>query len=537
MKDGGSTTSLWIDTTGPLEAPGPRTPLPSDVDVCVIGAGIAGLAIAFELARKGTRVLVLDDGPLGGGETGRTSAHLSSALDDRFHHLESMFGDARTRLAAESHAAAIDWIEAMVRELHIDCDFQRVDGYLFSPPGENRDGELLKELVAARRAGLQVDVVPRPPLPVYGVHGVTLRFAEQAEFHPLAFLQALANAAAERGALIYTGVHVTGIEDDMPVRVTLSDGRVVRCLNAVDATNGAFTSRMKLHLRMAAYRSYVLGFDVPGGAIPHGLYWDLADSYHYIRVARGTAPGREVLLVGGSDHRVGQGNPAQSLDELEAWVREHLPIAGQVISRWSGQVLEPADSLALIGKHPSLDHVYLVTGDSGHGLTHGVIAGMLIPELIAGRRPAWADLYDPARRRHAYGSLAKEAAQSAAPYFDWFRKSDVPSVDDIPRGEGAVMRRGLHLVATYRDEAGAVHECSAVCPHLKAVVRWNDVEKTWDCPCHGSRFDPRGRVLNGPAAADLAPLDGIEAPTPIAEQPPRVTERNPVMQAHPPAKS
>jgi glycine/D-amino acid oxidase-like deaminating enzyme/nitrite reductase/ring-hydroxylating ferredoxin subunit len=504
-KDGGVSASIWTDADQERHA----SPPPHEVEVCVVGAGIAGLSTALVLARQGIRVAVLDDGPIGGGETGRTSAHLASAVDDHLCELESKFGERGARIVAESHAAAIDWIEAAVRDLQIDCDFRRVDGYLFAAPdqpGERAQRFLDKELAAARRAGLIVEPVERAPLPF--ATGPALRFANQAEFHPLRYLRGLAAAVVDAGGSIHTGVHVEAVEPATPLVVRITGGRRLLCHTVVDATNASITSPRTLPLRQAAYRSYCLAVAVRTGAIPHGLYWDLDEPYHYIRVAAGDVPERELVIVGGADHRTGQGEPMQAWIELEQWTRRWLRLDGPVVARWSGQIIEPVDGPAHIGRSPELEHVYVVTGDSGDGLTHGTIAGMLIPELMRGRKHPWADVYAPDRSHlHSLGALVKEAAHSAAPYLGWLRPGEVHSLDEIPHGQGAVIRRGLHLVAAYRDPSGACHLRSATCPHLRGVVHWNPGEQTWDCPCHGSRFDPYGRVMNGPATTDLAAID------------------------------
>jgi glycine/D-amino acid oxidase-like deaminating enzyme/nitrite reductase/ring-hydroxylating ferredoxin subunit len=502
--DGNRTESLWNDA----ELPRFDTTPEAETEVCIVGGGITGLTTALVLARDGVHATVLDDGPLGGGETGRTSAHLASAVDDRYYQLETRFGERGAQLIAESHAAAIDWIEATVREHAIDCDFRRIDGYLIAAPGERRGKELDKELVAAQRAGLEVARIDRAPLPFDT--GPALRFARQAEFHPLRYLRGLAEAAVRAGVKIHTGVHVTGIEPGQPLTVRLADHRSMLCRAAVDATGSTVTSMVKLPLRQAAYRSYVLAFELPDGAIPHALFWDTAHPYHYLRVVR--RDDRDVLIVGGADHRTGQGDASSAWEALETWTRHWLPQAGAIVARWSGQIIEPVDGPAHIGRSPDVEHVYIATGDSGNGLTHGTIAGLLLPQLMRGHRPAWAAVYDPARSHmHALGTFIREAASSSMPYSEWLRAGDVRSIDQIPPGSGAIVRRGLHFVAAYRDADGQCHLSSATCPHLRGVVRWNDGEQTWDCPCHGSRFDPYGRVLNGPAVTDLAP---IEEPAP-----------------------
>jgi glycine/D-amino acid oxidase-like deaminating enzyme/nitrite reductase/ring-hydroxylating ferredoxin subunit len=523
-RDGGITTSIWTETDVPRYNSQPET----ETDVCIVGAGISGLTTAFELARRGTRVIVLDDGPIGGGETGRTTAHLASAVDDHYTKLENTFGASGAQLVAESHSMAIDYIEAISRELKIACEFRRVDGFLIKPPGHHPEThrDLEREMAAAQRAGLSCEMVDGAPLPFQT--GPAVRFANQAELHPLAYLRGLAEAFVQLGGRIHTGVHVRSIQPGEPLHLQLAGGRTLLARMAVDATNSAFTSRTTMPRRQAAYRTYVLAFEIPRREIPHALYWDTLDPYHYLRIARGE-PDHELLLVGGNDHRVAQGDPMQAWADLESWTRRWIPMVGKRVAHWSGQIIEPVDYLAHIGKSPELDHVYIVTGDSGNGLTHGTIAGMMIPELMAGNHPRFERLYDPSRNHlHTPGNLLREAVHSSAPYTDWLRAGDVTSVDDIRPGEGAVLRRGLHMVACYRDEAGTCHERSATCTHQRGVVHWNSAEKTWDCPCHGSRFDRHGRVVNGPAATDLMPIREPVERTPREERE-RTAIRLPVM--------
>ncbi len=511
--DSGSTRSTWMEE----HVPSFDAQIAEDqrADVCVIGAGIAGLSVALSLVRDGLDVLVLDQGPIGGGQTARTSAHLASALDDYFHVLERRFGKAGAKLCYESHAAAIDEIEKNVRTLGIDCDFRRVDGYLFAGREEDRS-MLEKELGAAKRAGHVVEEAPHAPLPFDT--GPCLRFGNQAEFHPIKYLRGIADAVVAGGGRIVTGVHVDGVKSGSPVEVTLAGGRTVRAGVVVDATQMAITSRFNMPLREAAYRTYIIALEIPAGAVPHGLYWDTLEPYHYIRVQPGD-DGREILIVGGEDHRVGQGDPEVQFPKLEAWARTHFPEAGPTVATWSGQVQEPSDGMAYIGHLPGHQNIYICSGDSGNGLTHGTIAGLLLPHLIHNREHPWKRIYAPNRSRlRAPVALAKEAVHSNAPYIDWMRGGDVESLDDIRPGHGATIRKGLHVIAAYKDDHGNCHLMNARCPHFNGVVRWNEVEKTWDCPVHGSRFDCEGRVLNGPASVDLAEApEDIEAPAQIPE--------------------
>jgi glycine/D-amino acid oxidase-like deaminating enzyme/nitrite reductase/ring-hydroxylating ferredoxin subunit len=519
--DSGTSCSPWMRETVPDFWP--ALPRPSNVDVCIIGAGITGLSVAYHLVYEGKSVLVLDDGPIGGGETGRTTAHLACALDDRFHELERHHGLHGAAIAAQSHAAAIDDIQAIVDRERIGCDFMRVDGYLFVPPGGDGD-ELTRELAAAQRAGLvHAELVAGAPLPGFQT-GPCIRFPRQAQFHPIKYLRGLAEAVIGRGGRIATGIRAETIVDGAPVVVTTEDDHVIHAAAVVVATNAPISSRVKIPLKQAAYRTYVIGMAVPAGTVPMALYWDTCDPYHYARIIPGGAGEDDLLIVGGEDHKTGQEGDAESRwARLVEWTRERFVGVTDVVSCWSGQIMEPADGLAFIGRDPSADHVYVATGDSGNGLTHGTIAGILLTDLILGRDNPWADVYDPRRSelRRAPGTFLKEAANMAGQYTDWLKGGDVGSADDIPAGAGAVIRRGLHMVAVYRDEEGHCFERSAVCPHLGGIVRWNHAEHSWDCPAHGSRFDCLGRVLNGPANADLGPTgpEGVHTPIPVSVQP------------------
>jgi len=265
----------------------------------------------------------------------------------------------------------------------------------------------------------------------------------------------------------------------------------------------------ELPMKQAAYRSFVVSFVIPKGAAPHGLYWDTEDPYHYARLCSDPeSSANELLIVGGEDHKTGQDedkDPLSRFDRLESWTRERFPMAGEVAQRWSGQVMEPMDGVAFIGRSPhTSDNVYVITGDSGQGMTHATLGGILVTDLIAGRPNPWTALYDPSRKTlRAAGPFLRENANVAAQFFDWLGRGDVSSVADIPAGSGAIIRKGAKLIAVYRDEIGVCHPRSAACTHLGGVVTWNPTEKSWDCPCHGGRFSALGRVLNGPAKEDL----------------------------------
>ena len=509
----GANVSFWERTaekfsTGPLQQD-------TTADVCVIGAGIAGVTTAYLTARDNRSVVLIDDGPVGGGMTGRTTAHLVNAIDDRYIDLEKFLGEECARLTAESHTAAIDCADRIVREHNIACDFERVDGYLFLPPGGSV-GELMDELEAIHRAGLntveRADSVPNTKI----ISDAVLRFPRQAQFHPLKFLNGVARAIVDSGGKIFTGTRVVSVEDGDQVKVKTADGHTIAARAAVVATNCPINDRVVIHSKQAPYATYAIALRVTR-PIEHALFWDTAETaeqekqeigpvpYHYVRFARDDQG--DVLIVGGEDHKTGQAEDCeQRVAKLEAWARERFPFVGELTDHWSGQVMETVDGVAYIGRNPGDKNVYVVTGDSGNGITHGILAGMLIGDLIAGRENAWAKLYDPSRKTLKPRALADYVAENAnvvAQFRDYITPGSAKSVSDLKPGQGAVLRHGLKKIATYRDPTGNLHAFSAVCPHLGCVVRWDSCEQTWDCPCHGSRFDALGRVVNGPAISDL----------------------------------
>jgi glycine/D-amino acid oxidase-like deaminating enzyme/nitrite reductase/ring-hydroxylating ferredoxin subunit len=497
--DSSSASDLHPDGTLQTASQWPDRP----VDVVVIGAGITGLSTAYHLLQSGHSVMVIDKGDIACGETGRSTAHVSNALDDHYSVLERMHGEAGARLAAASHAAAIASIESIAARENIACEFERVDGYLFA--AHAREHSLLeREFAAARRAGLDVDLLNSAPLPF--ATGAALRFRNQAQFQPVAYVEGLARAIRAKGGLIRTGVRVLGVEEGTPAKVHVDGGGSVTARFVVVATNTPIVDVFAMHTKQAAYRSYAVGIPIAKGSVERALFWDTQDPYHYVRLAGDD----DLLIVGGEDHKVGQSStPEQSWARLERWTQERFPTLGGARFRWSGQVWEPVDGLAFIGKNPGrADNVFISTGDSGNGITHGAIAGMLLSDLIDGRDNPWASLYDPSRkvtRMLAAREFVKENLNVALHYGEYVLPGTDP--EQIAPGEGAIVRKGVRRVAVYVDEVGQRHECSAVCTHLGGPVSWNRAERSWDCPCHGARFDPYGRVMTGPAKRDLERLE------------------------------
>jgi glycine/D-amino acid oxidase-like deaminating enzyme/nitrite reductase/ring-hydroxylating ferredoxin subunit len=422
-------------------------------------------------------------------------------LDDRFAQLAAVRGADTARAAADSHRRAIDLIHSIAGKEEIECGFARVDGYLFAGEKEGKF-TLADEVKAVGELGLDHERVAAGPLPSL-TRGGCLKFPDQGEFHPLKYLTGVAAAFARVGGEVRTGSRVERVDGGDVCKVTLADGTEVTAKAVVVATNAPFDSGLELHAKMAAYTTYAVALEVPTGGVPHALYWDTEDPYHYVRVCEGE--GTDLLIVGGEDHKTGQAqDQAERWARLVAWARQRVPQAGAVKHHWSGQVFETPDGLGLIGPAPVGKNVYVITGDSGMGLTHGTLGGRLVANLILGEADPLAGVYSPGRwMPAAVKTLFAENANLAAQYLDWFTGGDVSSADAIPPGHGAVVRRGLTKSAVYKGKDGTTTELSAVCPHLGGLVRWNPGEQTWDCPCHGSRFTAEGEVMHGPAVEGL----------------------------------
>lgn len=484
-------------------------PLQEDLEteVVVIGSGIAGMSVAYELAIAGKKVVVVDRGIIGGGMTARTTAHLSTYIDDGYRALIDVRGLNIARGWRESQAAAITRIEEIQRELAAPCDFRRLDGFLFLAPGCD-PAVLDEELVASTQAGGLA--VREEGLPFAGQENTpALRFPDQATLHPLKYLAALSKAIQAENGAFFSDSPVTSVEETSDgVRVTTRQGWKISADFAVVATNAPINDRLAIHTKQAPYRTYVVAFEAPRGRVADALYWDTLDPYHYVRLQPGAGE-FDIIIIGGEDHKTGEMNDgADRILSLARWARGLIPDLGREVARWSGQVLEPMDYVAFIGRNPGEKRVFVATGDSGQGMTHGVVAGLLISSLILHGDSPWAEIYDPARRTlKAIGEFVKENATAAKNFVEYLSPGERKSLEEILPGEGAIIRSGLSKIAAFRSETGVLHQCSAACPHLGCHVQWNSFERCWDCPCHGSQFAPDGAPLNGPAISALAKLE------------------------------
>ncbi|KAL3690568.1 hypothetical protein R1sor_016877 [Riccia sorocarpa] len=485
----------------------------TSADVLVVGAGIAGICVAYNLAKAGKKVVVLEARAIGSGQTGKRSGQLMSWNDDFYHILENNFGEDKLRLVGESHRESINWIERVVQEEGIDCDFRRVPGYLVTKDDSEEEAhKLRKEYEASKRAGFTDAKLENLKNDTkHGKWGMALVFPNTGEFDPLRFTQGLAKVFKEKyGGHIY---EETSVVDHNVTTATTSEGHKVSAEAVVLATNSPITRNVVLHGRQYGSRTYLVGLKAPSGRYTRASWWDTGKPYHYVRLVE--QGDHDVLLVGGEDHHSGI-YPSEydpTYEKLEEWARTHWPEVEEVVYRWTGQMLHPADYLGLYGRDLfQPNSVYIATGDSGQGNTGGIIAGITISSEILGRNHPWSSLYNPNRFPPVTVQVAQQELDVLKDDFEGFKNLlpfqavDSLSAETVGRNCGAVIQEGIRKVAVYRDDGGRIHRYSAICPHLGCVVKWNPKDSTFDCPCHGSYFDHNGVVINAPSSVNLEPL-------------------------------
>ncbi len=496
--------SLWMPIP---DIPGTPVEDSRPADLVVVGGGMAGLSVAYEALLKGRQVTVIDRGPIASGMTARTTARLASVLDDRYYEFIKLRGETEATLLYDSLKASIDRIEQVIEQEAISCDFARVPGYLFL--GEGDELALLeKEYEACQKIGFKgVDWVDSAPFPTKD-SGRCLRFSEQARFHPLKYLDGLARAIVTKGGAFKPFTAVDSItRSGTDVAVKTRNGQTIMARDVVSATNAPIAGRLTLQAKMAPYRTYAMAFEIEKGQVTDALYWDTLDDYHYVRLQPGETT--DHLIVGGADHKTGEADDASArFAGLAKWAAMRFGALKSPTHRWSGQVLEPVDYAGYIGRDPDNDHIYFVTGDSGQGITNGALAGLLIPELFDSGEHPWRKLYDPARiTLKAADTFLAENATAIKSIAEHLAGPLLESVDRLPRGEGRLVRDGVNVIGAFRDEEGVLHRVSSTCSHVGCTVHFNNFERCWDCPCHGSHFDIDGNELNAPATAPLKPIE------------------------------
>ncbi len=495
------TRRLWTENLPPLDLPAGRQGLPKleadlEVDTLIVGAGITGLMTAYMLAKAGKAPVVIEkDEHVASGETGSTTAFLTAMPDAGLAELQKTFGDKDARTAVMSGQSAIGIIEEIVRAEGIACEFMRVPAHIFAASPDDVS-DLKKEAALAAAYGLDASF-REEGLPFE--HDGHLEIAAQAKFHPGMFLRELAARAVAAGARIYVDTAAVSCGSR---HVVTARGRITarRIILATHAPLGKGAESVRISARM----TYVVAARIPKGAIPEGLYWDTAKPYRYFRVD--ALEGHDRLMFGGFDHSAGKAIDTQeAFGKLEAALPSLLSgTRPEITHRWSGQVLKSDDGLPYIGNQLFGSH-QIATGYDGNGMTFGVVAAKILSDRVLGKKNAWTRLYSPLRLKHPIKSLVQMYHIIRGKVADMKTPKESGKLDLKP-GEGRVIVRDGKRLAVSCGQDGRCQAVSATCTHLGCTVGWNSAEKTWDCPCHGSRFKSTGEVMNGPAITPLKRL-------------------------------
>jgi glycine/D-amino acid oxidase-like deaminating enzyme/nitrite reductase/ring-hydroxylating ferredoxin subunit len=515
-----TSNSLWME----IDVAADANPLSETgrCDVVVVGSGIAGLSAAYELAKRKLSVIVIDRGRICSGMTARTTAHLAPLCDDLMSEMARLRGQELAKGFYQSQAAAVSRIEQIQKAETIDCDFRRLDGYLFQ--GRRQPADVIdRELDAVRAAGAPVERLVGVPLAGCADRHV-LRYPDQATFHPLKYLAGLVRACKGMGVKFFADTPAQEVIDEKNAVTVKTTRAQIIASSAIIATNSPIVDRYALHTKMAPYRTYAVAFAINKDALPDALYWDTEDPYHYVRLQPG-ARGKNFVIVGGEDHKTGEADDAESrFGRLEDWARELIPALENITHRWSGQVLDTIDYAGFIGRNPGSERVYVATGDSGQGMTHGVAGALINADLITLGTSDWAHVYAPDRKPvAAIGNYLRENATALKNLAEYLTAGEISSLDELQAGHGAILRQGLNKLAAYREANGEVRLHSSSCTHIGCQLHFNSFEHTWDCPCHGSIFGVDGEPLNAPA---ISPLQKVDAQQKEAEEQKRSLEHS-----------
>lgn len=490
--------SVWIATSGQTKYSMLKGTV--EVDVVVIGGGIAGLTAAYFLAKEGKKVAVVEANRIVTGTSGFTTAKITSVHGRKLSFLKANFGLKNTKIYSESNEWAIDEYERIIKTEKISCEFSREDVFLYTNHEKNIE-QLENEFQIAQEIGLPVELKKDVQGLPFSIRQA-IKFPNQAQFHPRKFLLKLAEIIQKNGGVIFENSRVVKVSDGEPAEVETTEG-IIRAKKVIVATNYPIFDKALLFLRMGQFRSYALAFKSKSN-ISTNMFVGVGEDEFTVRTYE--EKGTQWIIIGGEAHRVGeQVDTRKCYQRLETLVKEKFNVT-DFEYKWSAQDASPNDQVPYIGKMPFTKHIYVTTGYGEWGMTTSMVSAKLLSDLINKREYAWADLYSPSRiniQASLKNSLemGKEVIKGFGSYLT---KNDSSDFSTMKKGEGRVVNYKRQKVAVCRDEQGKLCALSAVCTHLDCIVDWNNAEMTWDCPCHGSRFTKDGEVIHGPAIQPLA---------------------------------
>jgi glycine/D-amino acid oxidase-like deaminating enzyme/nitrite reductase/ring-hydroxylating ferredoxin subunit len=501
MQRDGNLVSLWQDGLPGFRHRTDQLPHNKVYDVVIVGAGITGITTGLLLQKAGKSVMIAEAHSIGFGTTGGTTAHLNSFTESPFNEVIKNFGEDNAKLVARALREGLDLVRNNVEEYEIDCGYKELKGYLYSRNEE--ESNLLKKILEAS-IEVGVDVGPCTIMPMKMPFEKVIEFRKQAQFHPTRYIYSLATEFEKLGGIIQENCRVTDVDETETLSITTTAGEV-KALNLIYATHIPPGVNL-LHFRCAPYRSYVIAAKLKNDEdYPDALVYDMDDPYRYFRTQE--IDGEKFLVAGGEDHKTGhEENTEACFARIEAFVRTYYDVES-IAYRWSSQYFNPTDGLPYIGHLPGhKQNMFVATGYGGIGMSNSAIAARLLTDLILTGESEYKKIFDPNRIKPVAGfnNFVKEAADVVGQFVkSVLPKEKLEAMVDLAPGEGKVVRYEGHAVALYKDDNGKIYAVSPACTHIKCTVNWNASEKSWDCPCHGSRFSCEGQVLTAPARKDL----------------------------------
>jgi glycine/D-amino acid oxidase-like deaminating enzyme/nitrite reductase/ring-hydroxylating ferredoxin subunit len=501
MKRDGNTISCWQNAPEyrPLNSYQPGT----EYDVAIVGGGITGITTALLLQRAGRKCVVIEARKIGFGTTGGTTAHLNTIVDTPYYTIIKNFNERSAELVYQGTLEAIEQVRKNVSTYKISCTFEEKTGYLFSPRKE-LDRQLQKIVDSSQRIGVEIDYTDHSPLPVPFTS--VAHFSGQAQFSPIEYVYALAKAFEEAGGVIMQDNPVREVKEEGLLQVHTERG-TIQSKHIVYATHTPPGVNL-LHMRLVPWRSYAMAVRIRG-EYPDALVYDVEDPYHYFRTQ--SIEGVPHLIVGGEDHKTGhEENTKKRFRQLEAYVRNYFDVE-EIKYKWSSQFYETADGLPYIGHYPMHpnENFWVATGFGGNGMIYGTLSAIILRDLIVTGKSDYAKLFDPNRIKPVAGfkDFVSNAAEAVGNFIKKpFNAEKIEELAALAPGEGRIIKYEGEKIAIYKDEQGVHHVISPTCNHLGCSIAWNSAERSWDCPCHGSRYNPDGEMITGPATRDQEKL-------------------------------
>jgi glycine/D-amino acid oxidase-like deaminating enzyme/nitrite reductase/ring-hydroxylating ferredoxin subunit len=468
-----------------------------EADVVIIGGGITGLTAALLLSDAGKKVVVLEALRIGLGTTGNSTGNLYVTVDEHLSGIRKKWNSDVMKAVVNSRSAALDLIEKTIGRFHIPCDFYKTSFNFFAENlDEDAEDFMKKEFDALTEAGLHPRISENAGLPFEVKKAISVD--GQAQFHPYKYALGLAKSISDK-CTIYENSQVEDFDEkEGTVKTTNGTVKAKAVLMATHTPKGVWM----VHGALGPYREFGVAAELRSGDFPKGIFWGVNQPKHSVRTFKDGD--KQYIMVIGDKYKTGQGeNTFEYVKHLETFLESRFDIGTERFI-WAGQQYRPADGLPYIGKHS--EKLYFLTGFSTDGLVYGTMAAMIVCDQILGKENPWSQTYNLKRFTpiKSFKEFFKENADTLvqlAKDTPW--NVDADSLKEISPGEGKVLESGGEKIAVYKDEAGTDHIVSAVCTHMKCIVNWNPVEKTWDCPCHGSRFSTDGNVIEGPAISDL----------------------------------